>query len=361
MPAIVFSGRSRGVSVQRFLALAFVFAQFAASGYAQRLLEAPLHGLVLEGIELTLNQRHDEADSLFRLVAREYPDHPAGHVYRAGAFQARSIDYKLALDGPEFDSLLAKALESSQRMTEMDPDNPWGYFFLGTTLGYDSYARVYRGDWFGGVMKGMSSVREFRKAVERDSSLLDAYVGIGTYTYWRSRKTEFLHWLPFASDERDQGIALVRKTAEEGIYNRYTALTVLASIELDAGRPAKARELVVEGLRRYPENRIFLWERGEAEMLLHMYAEAADTYGRLLSILRRGDESNVYNEMVCLLNLARAQTGMGDSTAAFRMVQQALTLGNRGFPKHLSTRGKEKIDELRLMVDQLSRFNTTNK
>ena len=347
--------------MQRSLALAFVLAQFAASGYAQRPLEAPLHGLVLEGIELTLNQRHEEADSLFRLAAREYPDHPAGHVYRVGAFQARSIDYKLALDGPEFDSLLAKALEASQRMIEMDPDNPWGYFFLGTTLGYDSYARVYRGDWLGGVMKGMSSVREFRKAVERDSSLLDAYVGIGTYTYWRSRKTEFLHWLPFVSDESDQGIGLVRKTAEGGIYNRYTALSVLASIELDAGRPARARELVVEGLRRYPENRIFLWERGEAEMLLHKYADAADTYGRLLSILRSGNESNLYNEMVCLLNLARAKTGVGDSTAAFRMAQQALALGDRGFPKHLSARGEEKTDELRQMVDQLSRFNTSNK
>ncbi len=349
------------MSVHRSFALIFVLSQFAPSGYAQRLLEAPLHSLVLEGIELTLSQRHEEADSLFRLVAREYPDHPAGHVYRAGAFQARSIDYKLVLEGPEFDSLLARAHEASERMIERDPDNPWGYFFLGTTLGYDSYARVYRGDWLGGVMKGMSSVHEFRKAVERDSSLLDAYVGIGTYTYWRSRKTEFLHWLPFVSDESDQGIALVRKTAEGGTYNRYTALTVLASIELDARRPARARELAGEGLRRYPENRTFLWERGEAEMMLGEHAAGADTYERLLSILRSGKESNAYNEMVCLLNLARAKAGVGDSTAAFLMAQQALTLGDRGFPKHLATRGKEKADEVRQMVDKLSRFNASNK
>ena len=53
--------------------------------HAQAHLENPrLHGLVLQGIDLAWKQDFVAADSLFQAVSREFPDHPAGYVYRAG-------------------------------------------------------------------------------------------------------------------------------------------------------------------------------------------------------------------------------------------------------------------------------------
>lgn len=343
------------MSLRRHPTIFLFLLSLSSASQAQLLLEPRLHGLVLEGIDLTMNQQYEKADSLFRHVVREFPESPVGLVYRAGVFQARSIECKLAMDDPGFDSLLVRARESSERMIGKRPDDPWGYFFLGTTLGYDAYARVYRGDWLGGTMKGISSVREFRKAVERDSSLIDAYVGIGTYTYWRSRKTEFLHWLPFVPDEREAGMSFVRKTVQSGVYNRTTAISVLASMELDAGRGARSKELAATGLERYPENRTLLWLLGEADMKLGEYPDAMQTYGRLLSVLKDGNESNVYNEVVCLLNLARAYAGIGDSSLAMLRAKQAVTLADHGFPGHLAGRGKEKANEARVLVETLSR------
>ncbi|MEX1275146.1 MAG: tetratricopeptide repeat protein [Bacteroidota bacterium] len=349
------------MSLRRYPAVFFSLVWLASASQAQLLLEPPLHGLVLEGIDLTLNQQYEKADSLFRHVVREFPESPVGFVYRAGVFQARNIESKLAMDDPGFDSLLVQARESSERMIRKRPDDPWGYFFLGTTFGYDAYARVYRGDWLGGTMKGISSVREFRKAVERDSSLFDAYVGIGTYTYWRSRKTEFLHWLPFVPDEREAGMAFVWKTVQSGVYNRYTAISVLASMELDAGRGSRSKELAGAGVERYPQNRTFLWVLGEADMKLGDYSDAMRTYGRLLSVLKDGNESNVYNEMVCLLNLARAHAGIGDSSSAMLRAQQAVTIADHGFPAHLTDRGREKANEARRIVELFSRATALSK
>lgn len=328
---------------------------------AQLRLEEPIDRLVRTGIDLTFQQRYEEADSVFAAVIHQFPDSPAGYVYRAGAYQSRCLEGKLEMKTPLFDTLLSRALDASEGMIGKSPESPWGYFFLGTTLGYDSYARVQNGDWLGGTMKGIASVGEFRRAIEKDSSLVDAYVGIGTYMYWRSRKTEFLHWLPFVSDEREPGRVLIQRTINAGVYNRLTALGVLAAIELDAGRFKVAKELADRGLSLYPRNRTFLWECAEAELKSGDFRAARRTYERLLSVLKNGKEENVYNELVCLLNLARACSGEGDTSQALIHVQEALALADRGFPPHLRARGNEKVKGVRELVNALRPDPTLSK
>ncbi len=347
--------------LDRVLAAVVVFLLCLSAGNAQRQLENGLHLPVLRGIDLTLKGTYSEADSIFANLEGKYPHHPAPTVYRAGVRQSRMIDYRLEMRDVVFDSLLEKGLAKCEAYIEMYPDQPWGYFFRGTARGYASYACVARGDWLGGFVKGISAVSDFEKSLALDSTLFDAWVGIGAYRYWRSEKSEFLHWLPFVDDQRDEAISLILRTVRQGIYNRFTAINVLTHIYLTAGRPEAALELVQEGLRTYPNHRVFLWEKGDALMALQRYAEAVEHFEHLLRVVEQGEEPHRYNKMLCLLRLAQAKRGISQDAEALNLVEKAIAYGSTGIPAYLADRGRERLDEAkRLLVELRLKISSSN-
>ena len=221
--------------------------------------EPRLHALILQGIDLTWQERYKVADSVFLELTREFPDHPAGYIYRAGLLQSVAMDNEDVVDRARFDSLIELGKLKAKELVRNDQLRQWGHFFLGTADGSDSYARVYRGDWFGGTRRALASVSSFKDALGIDSTLYDAYAAIGAFNYWRSRKTESFNWLPFLGDDRPESFVLLQKSIDGGIYNRSTALSLLSAICLDAGRYDQAIRCCEEALRRYPSNRTFLW------------------------------------------------------------------------------------------------------
>jgi tetratricopeptide (TPR) repeat protein len=315
-----------------------------------KLPNATLHSLVLQGIDLTWQEKYSGADSVFQHAVREFPDHPAGYVYQAGVLLARAMDNEMEVDLMPFDSLIDLGKKKADRMIESGRDRIWGHFFIGTAEGSDSYARVYRADWFGGTRKGFSSVSSFKDAVKLDSMLCDAYAGIGAFYYWRSRKTESFNWIPFVGDDRSEAFLLLTKTIEKGIYNRFTALSMLAAIYTDAGELEKAVTCCKEGLKYYPLNRTFLWGLATAFHKAEQWVDAVGAYQRLLHVILESQDNNHYNEIVCRLNLAKVKTEMHDSSGVASLLKGITKFQESDFPKHLQRRAKDKLAQAAEML-----------
>lgn len=330
----------------KFFFFAFL-CLYGFSVHAQRLENPTLHSLILAGIDLTLKQEYASADSIFRVVEREFPSHPSGYLYRAAVLQSIAMDYEAALDVARFDSLIALGKEKAEEQIRNESSSPWGHFFLGTASGYDSYARVYRREWFGGVTKGLSSVAEFKKALEKDSSCYDAWVGIGTYYYWKSRKMEFLHWLPFVSDSRQEGIHVLERSVQNGVYNKFSALSALVAIYLDAKNFDAAERCASLGLNSYPTNRTFLWGLATALHSGGKLDQAVNVYQNLLDVLKSDTTKNIYNEIVCRLNLVKVKLLLSDSTDAENHLRVILSFENEKFPDHLKERITGKFEDAR--------------
>ena len=324
-------------------------------GNAQtRLPQASLHLLVSQGIELSWQQKYEEADSVFQEVLREFPNHPAGYIYRAGVMQSKALDYERNIDVPPFDSLIELGKNKAKAMIERGEDPVWGYFFIGTAEGYDSYARVYRGDWFGGLMRGLASVSAFKDALKADSAMYDACAGIGAFYYWRSRKTEHFNWLPFVGDDRPEAYVLLNKSVDHGLYNRYTALSMLVTIYIDAGEHEKAVEAARSGLQQCPANRTFLWGLATALHKMGAFPEAAQAYQTLLAAIIDDREKNHYNETVCRLNLAKVRMELGEGAEAKKQLETILRFREDEFLPHLKSRVQDKLEQCRLLLAKLS-------
>jgi len=328
----------------------------SAAAHAQWRLEQPLHALLVHGIDHILKQEYEQADSVFRLATVRFPDHPAGYLYRAAVLQAIMIDFDVPIDREKFDSLLQKGKSAAE---EISP--PWNKYFLGTADGYDAVERVERGDWLGGVRKGMSSASKFEDIIEQDSSFYDAYVGIGTYYYWRSRKTEYIRWLPFVKDDRELGIRLLKIGADRSEYNRFAAMSALVSIYLDMEQYGNVEEWSKRGLQAYPENRIFLWGKATALDRQHRSGEAGVAYAALLENILSAHAPHPYNEIVCRLNLVKSKMASNDTTDVVTHLEKLISYEACSFPASMQSRAKGKIDEARKLLATLEHRRTATK
>ena len=315
---------------------------------AQWKLDSSLHTLVVSGIDFILKHEYEHADSVFNIAIIKFPDHPAGYLYRAAVMQSYTMDFDVPIEQHIFDSLLNRGKNAAEKIS-----SPWSEYFLGTADGYDAYERVERGDWFGGARKGVSSASRYEIILEKDSSFYDAYVGIGTYYYWRSRKTEFLQWLPFVKDDRARGIQLLKVGAERSVYNKYAAISALISIYLDAEQYTQAEEWSKRGLQAYSENRIYLWGLATALDRQHRSAEAVAAYSNLLEKIVRGHAPHPYNEIVCRLNLVKSKMVLNDTTDVSQHLRQLLSYETVIFPSNLQSRAKAKFEAARELLLQL--------
>ena len=332
--------------MRRFLFAVLCMLQAATSQTRHRL-PSGLHEPVTRGFDLVLRQEYDAADSTFRALAVQFPSHPSGPLFRAAVLQARSLDLGVPLDRSLFDSLLDAGRERCVRLREQVDIAPWPEFFEATANGYEAVARVEAGDWFGGIRKGMASASAFERVIADDSTFADAYTGLGAYRYWRSRKTEFLQWLPFVTDDRAEGIAMLERGYFEGEYDRYAAVSSLVAIFLDAGDYTSAETWARVGLRSYPRNRVFRWGTATALHRQGRLAEAIPEYDTLLTMIRLAASANPYDEVVCRLNLVRCRIASADTTGVRSHLDAILVHERTEFPGSFADRVVDKLDEAR--------------
>lgn len=308
--------------------------------------------LLRAGIQATLLQNYDSAQASFRLLTRENPGDPLGPVFEAGVIQTLAMDYEEFIPGPDHDSLIGRARDLAEILIEENPESAWHHFLLGTALGSDAFARAKRGDWFGAATSGMSSADAFESALEADSSLVDAYAGLGTYYYWKARKLSFLTWLPFVADKREEGIRLLEYCSRNGIYNRHAALSALIGIYSDRKEYGKAVETAERALMDYPNNRIFLWGLATALERSNQRERAVTAYRRLRDAMKSDERPNNYNELVCRLNLLALSQESLDPEAFRRELAALRELAEREYPEHLAERVHEKLGRIHALETQ---------
>ena len=314
-----------------------------------------MDSLLLQGIDMILQQRYSSASDYFSELSQQYPDSPEGSVFRAAALQTSAIDFRDFREKAQFDSLLEVTRGIAEKMVQEKPGSPWGHYYLGTALGMESYDRIQRGEYISGYFKGRSAVSELEKVLKMDSTFYDAYSVLGTYYYWKSRKTEFINWLPLFSDERAKGIQCLLLANEKGRYQQFAAMSNLVWIYVDAGENKKAEELARQALERYPTHRIFLHGLGGALQAQNKFAEALDAYQRQLAAILADDSPNDYNEVGCRLNIVYMNVALRDTTIVREQLSAILDKQQNIFPSFLRSKVDEKFQQARRFQDELSR------
>ena len=273
--------------------------------------------LILRGIDQTFMSEFDSAMATFQKVIDRYPDHLVGYFYQAATLQSKMMDYETNLWEKEFHRLVEKAIRTGKKQVRKGDGDPWTYFYLGSSFSYKGFYQAKTGDLISGFLSARKGLSYLKRALERDSTLYDAYLGLGNYQYWSGRFYKYLKWLPWIRDERERGVRLVKLSVDRGTFSYWVGVNSLGWIEYDRKRYGAALNLFQKGLERYPGSRFFVWGVADSYFRLGNFVKAVEVYEELLASIQKGLLNNGYNEAECHLKLAQSYFALTDYEEVF--------------------------------------------
>ncbi|MEL6824126.1 MAG: tetratricopeptide repeat protein, partial [Calditrichota bacterium] len=236
-------------------------------------------------------------------------------------------------------------------------DDPWMLFFEGSAHLYSSFMNTKNGSMWSAYRNARSGVKALEKVIELDSTFYDAYLGVGSFKYWKSSKAKSLTWLPFISDERDLGISMVRQAIHHGRFVPLVGADQLAWILLDSGDHEGALKLAVDNHELYPTSRFFKWTLVSIYRKSGKPDETEALFSSLLKEIRMGAEKNHYNEIICLLRLAEIAAGRSDFDRARILLDELFALD---LDKAMKKRANHNIEDARELRKTLIEQRTEN-
>ncbi len=312
---------------------------------AQTYPDSAVDSLLTYGISRIILQEYSEAETAFNFLNINYPQLPLGNIYKAAVKIAKSYDYGEEYNDVVIDSLLKYSVNQSLSLIETDKKNPWNKYFLSLSEGYLAYFKALNGEWLSSISSGADALNDFSELAVRDSNFYEAYIAIGTYKYWKSRRTEFLDWFPGYKDEKEQGIKLLEKARKHVSYNTYLAVNSLIWIYIDQKKYRQAVELAEEALKEYPGSRFFEWGLGRAYEEIDP-RRAIDVYKNILASLP--SNLNHYNEIILKHLIAQQYDILGRKQEALRLCDEILST-------RISEAVRSKLEERLNRVEDLKK------
>jgi len=262
---------------------------------------------ILEGVELTILNEFSQAERIYSTFIDQYPEEPFGYFYVAAVIQAEMLDAEDYNRIMEFEKNIELCVRKAESKKKDRPNDPWPLFYEGSAYLYKSYMQGKEKKWWPAYRSAKKGAGRLESILEFDSTFYDAFLGIGSFKYWKSSKTKFLQWLPFIKDEIDIGIKMIKVAIESGQFVKLIARDQLAWIFLDSGEYEKAKKYAGENMRLYPQSRFFQWTMLEVFYRAGDKEQALVMSQRMLGNLRMLPHNNRYNEINCLLRMAEIQ------------------------------------------------------
>ena len=295
---------------------------------AQQHPDPEIHALLLKGIDFAGQQKYSQARTVFDEVVRRIPDHPAGYLNKVILLEVMSLDFETPVPQPEFDRLIEKSEQLAEHMLERNPKSPEALYHLGMTHSYVAYYKFRDGEnWVSGLKHGLDANSSLVDCLEADPKAHDAMTGVGTYKYWKSRKMSFLTWSPLVDDDREEGIAILKKAEAHAVYTGAQASNSLIWIYIEEERYNDAIRVAQSVLKRFPMNRLFLWGLASAAEKKFDWRLAREAYQRIVQSLDGEVLERRYIEVQARAKLARMSHHLGDLETARRECDWVLANG----------------------------------
>lgn len=309
----------------KYIVLCFFIGFFSACLSAQVHPDKDVHKALAEGIDLIVRQKYKAAEGEFSKLCKNNPQMPLWNLYYAASKLAEAYDYGYDYENKEVEYHLNEALKKAEILLDKDKENIWYIYYYALSKGYLAYYNGLNQNWFSTAKYGLSAVDGFEKCIKKDSLFFDAYIGIGVFKYWKSRKSEFLSWLPFISDEKGKGVSYLVKAQKHNSYNSYLAVYNLIWILIDEGKNKEAVDVALKALKQYPDTRLFKWGCARAYEKIDPN-KAVSIYSDILTSLQSEGANNHYKEVILKYTLARNYKKLGDKKRALTLCDEILQI-----------------------------------
>ncbi len=336
-----------GLLVRYKLSFLFLFVALSSPFiFSQSYPDSLVNNFLRKGISEIINQNYEAATNTFRQLNLKFPNLPLGKIYLAAVDIAKSYDLGDEFNSNFINSNLNSAREQSKELVEKEGNNIWYNYFLALSDGYSAYFSAINKSWLTAFSEGLNARDDFEKCLKLDPKFYDAYIAIGAYKYWKSRKSEFLEWLPFVKNEEQSGIDLLKIAINNSSYNKHLAINSLIWIYIDQDEYKNAANLAQEALKEFPDNRLFMWGLARAYENIDKMV-SINTYTKVLDSYMQVPNQNHYKEIILKHIIAKLYQKLGDKQKALAFCNDILSI------KDISASVKEKLSNRLRQVKEL--------
>ncbi len=303
--------------------------------------------LILEGQSLTFQEKYAQAREKFQSLIEKEPDNPAGYFYLAMVYQAEMKDWESDLYEKEFQQNLNKVIELTKSKEEKKTADKWELLFLGNAYGSLGYFQARKGGWFSGFKLAKKAKGVLEKALAEDSTFYEAYFGIGSFHYWRSKATKIFNWIPFIGDKREKGIKLLQIASEKAIFFKEPAQVALIWIYIKEKRYPEALELCSLVQEKYPELKVPLWAKASIYYERYEWRNCLSALDELEEKILQTQKENYYNLIEVNFLKANCHYNLGHEKICQKICQEILAYP---LDEKMKERQKEKLEKIEKLL-----------
>lgn len=318
--------------------------------FPQEFPNSDVHIALEIGIEYILNQNYEMASKKFSSLSQQHPELPLGKIYCAVVELIRAYDYGEEID-PQIEKKFDEAIEQSDSLLNKNSADKWNLYFMALAKGYKTYYKILKDEWLSAVPTGFSAVGYFNDCLEIDSSFYEAYFAVGAYKFWKSRKLEFLEWLPFIKDESKEGITYIETALTKSIYNRNIAALSLIWIYIEQKKFNKAIEIAEMELKKNPINRTLLWALARSYEDVNI-KKSIEIYKSILNSYRQIPNQNHFQEITLMHIIAQQYLKIGEKREAARICDEILL--QKSISEEVRLRLSDRLKKVKKMKQELS-------
>lgn len=302
---------------------------------------------IQQTIDFAINTQFDSAEYIIHERFAYGDSSLPVYFYYASILNSKMTHYENDDELDRFINMLNKIIDESTLLIQVnglldDSSKAKLYFYRGSAYGYLAYVQGKNGQWLKALDNGMASIDDLEKSVQIDSTLYDAYLGIGVYYYWKSTKLKYMLWLPFVADMREEGINQIKLAIEKGRYSAALAMQQLIYILLDYGRFDEAIPYAKKVVELYPKSQFMRWAHAHVYYKRHDYDKAVESYFKLLELIENDTKSNPSHWLFCQTRLAEIYFKQKKYNLAIQYARLAIDYKSVGPFKE---KEKEKLEQ----------------
>lgn len=244
-----------------------------------------MDSIIQEGLEYAYVENYPVAESLFNSVIKMDTLNPAGYFFLSGLYNLYSVDMGNDENFDAFKKVIDKAVKYGNVYIQAHPDDGWSYFFIGGALTYMTFYFGLQGKYWSALVYGVKALKWVQKTVKIDSTIYDAYLGLGGYDYFKGQ-------FPFWRSEKEKGIKKIELAIEKGQYSTVAAADGLGQLLMRENRYKEAEKILESIVKKYPQSRTLKHPLIETYIALKEWNKAENQSLELLRLSERTPTSD---------------------------------------------------------------------